>query len=326
MNYIDVFNGDADGICALIQLRRTNPQDAQLVTGVKRDIELLSRISATPDDHISVLDISFDKNRRDALRLLEQGASIDYFDHHYQGTPVNHSRLNTVIDDQSSSICTGLLVDRYIGGRFRAWALVAAFGDNLNTVAMALGEASGFDRQSLQTLQHLGIYINYNGYGKNLSDLFYHPDVLYQRLQPYDSPFDFIQQNTEIYSTLETGYRDDIAKAEGASLVSELPDSAVVQLDNEKWARRVNGVYINALANRYPDRAHAVITEGDGNVCTVSIRAPLKRKSLPADELARQFVTGGGRKGAAGINALPGDQITQFIDAFNAHFSSVAEG
>jgi len=322
MNYIDVFNGDADGICALIQLRRANPQDAQLVTGVKRDIELLGRINATADDHISVLDISFDKNREDVLRLLGQGASIDYFDHHYRGAEVNHAKLNTVIEDRSPSICTGLLVDRYIGGQFRAWALVAAFGDNMNAAALALGEDSGFDQQSLQTLQNLGVYINYNSYGKSLSDLFYHPDVLYQRLQPYDSPFDFIQQNSEIYSTLETGYREDIAMAETSAFIFQSADSAVVQFDNEKWARRVSGVYINVLANRFPNRAHAVITEGDNESCTVSIRAPLERNTLPADELARKFPSGGGRKGAAGINTLPVDQIDAFISTFNVHFSS----
>ncbi|RUM38930.1 MAG: acetyltransferase, partial [Desulfobulbus sp.] len=38
----DVFNGDADGICALHQLRLHDPRpDAHLVTGVKRDICLL---------------------------------------------------------------------------------------------------------------------------------------------------------------------------------------------------------------------------------------------------------------------------------------------
>ena len=45
MNY-DVFNGDADGICALLQLRLAEPREAQLVTGVKRDINLLSRVEA----------------------------------------------------------------------------------------------------------------------------------------------------------------------------------------------------------------------------------------------------------------------------------------
>ena len=62
MNY-DVFNGDADGICALLQLRLAEPRQAQLVTGVKRDINLLSRLEAGRGDRITALDISLDKNR-----------------------------------------------------------------------------------------------------------------------------------------------------------------------------------------------------------------------------------------------------------------------
>ena len=40
----DVFNGDADGICALVQLRQIDPRDATLITGVKRDIQLLRQV------------------------------------------------------------------------------------------------------------------------------------------------------------------------------------------------------------------------------------------------------------------------------------------
>ena len=39
MDY-DVFNGDADGIISLVQLRLSDPRDAELVTGRKRDIKL----------------------------------------------------------------------------------------------------------------------------------------------------------------------------------------------------------------------------------------------------------------------------------------------
>ena len=40
MQIYDVFNGDADGICALIQLRLAEPADTTLITGVKRDTAL----------------------------------------------------------------------------------------------------------------------------------------------------------------------------------------------------------------------------------------------------------------------------------------------
>ncbi|MGB5082223.1 MAG: acetyltransferase, partial [Burkholderiales bacterium] len=38
MRRVDVFNGDADGLCSLRQLRLAEPAESQLVTGVKRDI------------------------------------------------------------------------------------------------------------------------------------------------------------------------------------------------------------------------------------------------------------------------------------------------
>ena len=65
MNY-DIFNGDADGICALLQLRKAEPRDAVLITGVKRDINLLAKVDAAAGDQITVLDVSMDTNTRGA--------------------------------------------------------------------------------------------------------------------------------------------------------------------------------------------------------------------------------------------------------------------
>ena len=44
--FYDIFNGDADGICALHQLRMTEPREAELVTGTKREIRLVERCAA----------------------------------------------------------------------------------------------------------------------------------------------------------------------------------------------------------------------------------------------------------------------------------------
>ena len=46
----DVFNGDADGLCSLQQIRLAEPADSVLVTGVKRDIALLARVPAGAGD------------------------------------------------------------------------------------------------------------------------------------------------------------------------------------------------------------------------------------------------------------------------------------
>ena len=81
---------------------------------------------------------------------------------------------------------------------------------------------------------------------------------------------------------------------------------------------RVSGVLGNDLANAFPDRAHAVLTDIDGGYL-VSVRAPLNRRS-GADEVCRQFETGGGRSAAAGINKLPQSELNRFIDAMGAQY------
>ncbi len=67
MAFFDVFNGDADGLCALQQLRLSDPRETTLVTGVKRDIGLLARVQAAAGDQITVHDVSLDKNREALL-------------------------------------------------------------------------------------------------------------------------------------------------------------------------------------------------------------------------------------------------------------------
>ena len=104
MRQIDVFNGDADGLCALHQLRLAEPADAELVTGLKRDIELLARVRADADCEITVLDISLDRNRAALERLLGEGARLRWFDHHYAGHAPTHPRLELHIDP-APSVC-----------------------------------------------------------------------------------------------------------------------------------------------------------------------------------------------------------------------------
>ena len=79
MNY-DLFNGDADGICALLQLRKAEPRDAALITGVKRDINLLSKVEVAAGDRVTVLDVSMDKNKSSLENALACGASVFYVD------------------------------------------------------------------------------------------------------------------------------------------------------------------------------------------------------------------------------------------------------
>ena len=270
-------------------------------------------------DHVTVLDVSFEKNVADVKRLLDNGASIDYLDHHKTGELITHDKLLVDID-LSADTCTSLIVDKRLNGKYRAWAVTAAFGDNLSEVAMALGKQSGFTDDELKSLKQLGILLNYNGYGASVDDLFFHPAELFPKLQAYDSPLDFIQHESETFLTLDDGYKQDMARAKQAPLIHETSGTAIIELPNEAWARRVSGVYGNELVNQYPNRAHAILTKKENKHYLVSVRAPLNQK-YGADELVGQFPTGGGRKAAAGINSLPSEQLAIFIESFQKQFS-----
>ncbi len=316
---IDVFNGDADGICALIQLRLAQPKTSLLVTGVKRDIELLSRVQANAEDQISVLDISLAKNITDLQRLLSAGAEIFYVDHHQAGDIPIHPRLTTLIDTDPN-LCTSLLVNHYLQNQFAAWAVVAAFGDNLEQSAIKTATELALSENELHLLKNLGICINYNSYGHQLSDLPIQPDKLYQQLIPYHSPLDFIQDQAELYQQLLHAYQQDLTVALATPTEFENQNIAVYLLPDLPWSRRISGVFGNELANRFPQRAHAILTINSQNGYLISVRAPLINKT-GADELCSAFATGGGRKGAAGINHLPIDQLPTFIQKFAQQYA-----
>ncbi|HRK77685.1 MAG TPA: acetyltransferase [Thiobacillus sp.] len=313
MPLIDVFNGDADGICALHQLRLIDPADSELITGPKRDIGLLKRVKAQAGDRITVLDIALSKNRDALDRLLEAGAHVRYFDHHQPGDIPAHPHFEPHIDTDAN-VCTSLLVNRYLQGRQLAWAVAAAFGDNLADAARQAATPLNLSAGQLAQLQSLGECLNYNGYGETLDDLFFDPAELYGQLRPFADPFAFAAESPA-YRVLQAGYRDDMARAAAVDAIEMRAAGRIFMLPAEKWARRISGVFGNRLAVESPAQAHAVLTAKPGGGYVVSVRAPLAAMS-GADELCSQFDSGGGRKGAAGINHLPESGLGRFIASF----------
>jgi hypothetical protein len=319
-NY-DVFNGDADGICALQQLRLQTPLEATLISGLKRDIDLLQRVEPRSGDDITVLDISLDKNREALIAALATGARVFYADHHFPGEIPQHELLDCHID-VAAATCTSLIVNKLLGNAQARWAVVGAFGDNFDQPATELGHSLGLDAGSLEQMQQLGICLNYNGYGFELNDLLFHPVDLYRLVHPYADPLNFIE-NEKGYAELLAQYEGDMTRAKTLAADSTTAAGAVYLLPNKGWAKRIVGVMGNDLAKQHPDRAHALLVDmGDGHH-RVSVRAPYNRKD-GADELCRQFPSGGGRKAAAGINALAQNSLANFIDRFNLQFGEVA--
>ncbi|EKO3396591.1 DHH family phosphoesterase [Vibrio fluvialis] len=318
MHY-DIFNGDADGIIALLQLRLAKPRDSQLITGVKRDIELLANVTAQRGDSLTVLDISMAKNRDALLTVLASGAQVFYADHHQAGDIPQHEQLDAHIN-LDANMCTALIVDTLLEGRFHHWAITAAYGDNLLSVADALAAKAGLRPEQAEQLKELGTLINYNGYGQSVSDLHYHPADLFRALLGYSSPFEVIADPTSPYAVLKQAYEQDIAQALAKPAVYESKTLRVFALADEAASHRVSGVYGNLLANQKPDQAHVVLTVADDESYTVSLRAPLNKKR-GAGTLCSQFATGGGREAAAGINRLPKQDLARLIASVEAYYA-----
>jgi len=322
MNIYDCFNGDADGICALTQLRLDDPVESILVTGVKRDINLLDRVKPAPGDKINVLDVSLDKNRAALDRVLGEGAEVFYCDHHFAGEEPEHAKLTTLINI-ASDVCTSLLINQKLEGRYLEWAVTGTFGDNLKRAATGMAKSLNINDEELSQLENLGIYLNYNGYGAALEDLYFDPAELFKRTSRHASAFGFMHDDKHTFTKLESGYHEDMGKASEVTPAYEKNHAAIYMLPNKSWARRVSGVFGNDLANQHASRAHAVLTARADGDFLVSIRAPLENKK-GADQICRMFPTGGGRAAAAGINQLPATMYDDFAKVFSEYYSASA--
>lgn len=309
-----MFNGDADGIISLLQLRLHEPKDTELVTGIKRDISLLKRIPLNllnNKSEITVLDISMEKNIEALNKVLETKANVFYADHHRSGTIPDHNNLQSHID-LSAETCTALIVDTLLNNKYHNWAIAAAYGDNLISTANSLANKAGLNGVESGQLRELGTLINYNGYGGHTDDLAYHPAALFSSLLHYACPFDCIADTSSPFYKLKEAFDSDFSLAEQAKVVFESEQLMACIMPDEAWSRRISGAYGNHLANQFPSRAHLVFTLINSKHYLVSLRAPLSNKT-GAGELCSNYPTGGGREGAAGINCLPRSELNTLI-------------
>ena len=285
------YNGDADGICSMVQWGLVYGIEGQRVTGVKRDIELLERVNPNPNDEIIVMDISLARNHARAVELSTQGFDITWFDHHLAGDPID--AIATHIDT-SSDVCTARIVEKYLGVE-SDWAQVALHGDGLSVHSIK------------PEFKELGELLNYNGYGADLSDLHFHPDDLLLLCLQAKTPQNFM--DTQAFMTLKNGFESDLSHAQNVSITD-----GYYLLPNEAWARRVVGVMAHRI-NESGDGPH-VIAIDKGETLQVSIRG-----SEGIGELCKMF-GGGGRATAGGIDALPKSEITALMKEVNSRRSA----
>lgn len=282
------YNGDADGICSMVQWGLVHGIDGKRITGVKRDIMLLDRVNPKPEDEVIVMDISHARNQARAVSLSSAGIDIIWFDHHLAGD--NLANIRSYIDT-SANVCTAKLVEKYLE-RKSDWAEVALHGDGLSI------------HSSKQEFKELGELLNYNGYGEDISDLHYHPDDLLKECLKAETPQKFMQ--SKAFDILKKGFDRDIANAESVEKVD-----GIYILPNEAWARRVVGVF-----------AHRINSETDGiSVIAIDLGAHLKislRGPSGIGTICAKF-GGGGRETAGGIDLLPKDMIPELMNEVNLH-------
>ena len=285
------FNGDADGICSMVQWGLVHGVEGNSVTGVKRDIELLANITPESGDEIICMDISLARNHSRARELCDRGFKITWFDHHLAGEPIEG--LDAHIDT-SSNVCTAKIVENFLGVKSE-WAEVALHGDGLSV------------HSSRPDFKELGELLNYNGYGADLDDLHFHPDKLMRLCLESKTPEKFLQ--TPAFETLKKGFADDMRNVESIKEVD-----GIYLLPNEAWARRVVGVMAHRINSTGP--GPHVIAIDKGNTLQVSLRG-----NDGIGDICSMF-GGGGRATAGGIDALPKEEITALMNEVNSRRSA----
>jgi hypothetical protein len=310
----DVCNGDADGLCAVLQWRLHEPAAATLVTGLKREIDLLQRVPRDAADEVLVCDLSMQRNREALMQLLAAGVAVRYFDHHAAGEVPQHAKLETHLDF-GSEVCTSLLMDRHLGGRHRSWAVVGAYGDDLVAAADRLATAAGLDAAQRASLRRLGQAINYNAYGEAADDVLIAPERLYPILARWPDPLNLIAREP-IVDALDAQRLSDLAQAQALPPAWEDERARVIVLPDAPWSRRVIGCLANELASTRPQQAQAVLRTRPSGGFSVSVRAPRATPS-GASQLCAAF-GGSGRAAAGGIDALPAQDVDRFIQAIAA--------
>ena len=320
---IDVCNGGADGLCAVLQWRLHAPAQAMLVTGLKRDIAMLEQVRVRPGDEVLVCNLSLRKNHSALLRLLDAGARVSYFDHHPVDNIPTHHWLRAHLE-ASPDQCSSVLVDRYLGGRHRAWAVVGAFGDKRVAAGETLARSMGLASAEIDRLRLLGQAINYNAYGDNMQDMLMTPHALFAILLQYPRPQDFLGHPAA--RALQARRQEDLLEA--CALLPYFQDAThgVYLLPDAAWSRRAMGCLGNLLALQQPQRALALLRPRVGGDAVVCVRAPHDTTVHATSSDRREYTSsaaefcgrfgGHGSADAACIDHLPTEQRYAFLDAF----------
>ena len=318
MTNYDVFNGDTDGIFAWHQLRLAHPREAKIVTGVKRDVNLASKVNAEDGDLVTIMDVSHAKNRKDVQRILDSGAIIEYFDHHDPKELIEHPNITYHINTEPN-ISTGLIVNSHVNGQNRLWSIATAFGDNHLDLAMNMAKSESLSDEQVLILKQIGLVVNYNSYGQTIEDLFYSPEEIAEAARACGSDiFKFLEQG-DIFSTLLENFNADMSSAVCQEPFSISENGVIYTLPNEAWTHRIMGSFSNHLVSTNKNLACAIAVLNSDGTYRISVRSSINNPH-GAGNLCGNF-GGGGREKAGGINNLPASDMNTFKEEFDKVFS-----
>ena len=315
-NY-DVFNGDTDGIFAWHQLRLAHPRDATLITGVKRDVGLVGRVEAGEGDLVTVLDVSHAKNRKDVQRLLDSGATVEYFDHHDPGKLIEHPNLTYHINTEPN-VSTGLIVNSHVSGKNRLWSIATAFGDNHMDLAMNMAKSENLNEEQTTLLKQIGLVVNYNSYGQTADDLFFPPEEIAEATKACGSDIFRFTEQSDIFPTLHENFEKDMSTASCQEPYSISDKAVFYTLPNEGWTHRVMGSFSNHLVSTNKDLACAIAVLNSDGTYRISVRSSINNP-YGAGDMCKKF-GGGGREKAGGVNNLEASELDKFKKEFEKAF------
>ncbi|MDB5103573.1 MAG: hypothetical protein JWP91_1262 [Fibrobacteres bacterium] len=323
-----VFNGDADGLVAQHILGLELGQPRLRITGRKRDIELLRLVPPMESGEIHAADISLRRNLGALtpwLPILDRGnLRITWYDHHDPGEPPAHPGLVLHIN-QAPETCTAAIVNAAYGLKHPLWAAMAAFGDNLPATASALASSGGASSHEAALLRRVGLLLNYNAYGEMPGDTLFEAGWLAERMAPYASALDFCWEES-IIGPLAARFDADRGRFQELSPLLDAGGARAFLVPDEPFSRRYAATWANERVMQEPGDALALIHPRADGTFMVSIRAPRDWRATgttapSAADLAKEFPTGGGRKLAAGIDALPGEMLEGFLERFGAYYA-----
>jgi len=303
---VDVCNGDADGLCSVLQWRLHDTRESTILTLLNNETSLAGRVHTRPGDEFLICDVPLEPNRSTLKKLLDGGARVQYVNHQFTDDVPWHPQFQATVDS-SENACSSLIVDRLLHGKYREWALVGTYGKRLTLVADQLATDMGLLGNDKIRLRELGELISYNACVANVKDACIEPAALYDRLSRYPQPMDFLKSESLICE-IDAVRREDIYRASELTPYWQDVDASVYVLPDTPWAHRIASGLDQRIAADDPTRAHAFLRPVENGHFDVKVRAARSAAAAIRGERPCAWV----------VEHLPQGEIDHFIRAFSA--------